>query len=198
MNCEICHEEFTTESRITQLVCCNSSCHTTCMFQNLVISDNYIPKCSLCFIDLQHSEPNIEDTESFEGVVHTINTTIPDTPEFFSDLKKVKKLVREKNKSIREFNKILSTESTAFKNHIKPILENLKELKNQSLENIRNTAEYKNALLFVRKEQYAVTKLTTKHTLHWRNLRDLKLSYSRRYSNPAYTLKRRFRIRLFN
>ena len=192
MNCEICHEEFTTESRITQLECCHASCHTSCMFQNLVISDNYIPKCSLCFVDLQH--PNIEDTESSESVVHTINTTIPDTPEFLSDLKKVKKLVREKNKCIRAFNTVLSTESTAFKNHTKPILENLKELKNQSLENVRNTPEYKNALTFVRKENYAVIKLREKYILHWRNIRDLGLFYSRRYNNPSYTLKRRFRL----
>ena len=90
MSCQICNEEFTTESCVVQMECCMDSCHTKCMFEELILFNYSMLECPLC-----HSIIKRYNTYNENTVPETEEANL-ETAEFRNDLKKVKKIIVEK------------------------------------------------------------------------------------------------------
>ena len=85
------------------------------------------------------------------------------TPEFEEDLKKFKKLCIEKRKSLTALQPIIKTAYDSFKENIEPLVTQIKELKEQALETINSSDQYKAANSMFKKVTYAQNKLIKKY-----------------------------------
>ena len=162
------------------------------MFGSLILLDNSVILCGIC----QNTLKDFYQPEDDDDIVsdNSGNTTIPETPEFRDDVKKMKKIAAEKNAGILAFKSVVSTKFAFFKEAIAPLLQNIKDLKKETIESIKNTEEFKNAKTIANKFRYARNSLINKYSLHYHEWRKLQLSWSKRYESPTVILQRKFRM----
>ena len=192
MNCPVCTEALTEESRSMDMTCCATTCHTACYFQKMRVDiyyDHTTVICPFC--------PNISFLENPHQPEHNEVAPITETPELRAAIKKVKKAIAAKNKGLRAATSAIATAHAAFKAQADPLIASIKAMKHEAMLTAKLSEGYREGVRTQRSENVLYNKLRKDFSLSYNDERALGLVRRRRrlWTTPCRLLRRKFRLR---
>jgi hypothetical protein len=199
--CSKCNLTIEEGAKLTESPCCELKYHSSCAIQKMI--DQYCQHTYIvceCGVTLYHSPywpQNNSDVSSSE-TVETIRTK----EGVAEELKAIKRLHTEEHKAATPFKRKLASIHTEFKDDISEMLNNIKQIKANALNSIKESEEFKNLRKVKQRRIMLENRFQRKHNLRLRHMRLLLncQHWGNRWrqlcSSPAYLMRRKFRIKV--
>ena len=191
--CPHCYDLIEENAKIMELPCCDLKYHSACGIQYL---GNQIWQYNACICNCGAALYNPQPVENVEAVEASLEA-IRAQPGVTNELKAIKAKRADWRHAQAIYTKLQKEVHADFKEAVAPHIECINTIKKNILDTLRQSDEFKNVNRINRQLSLLEDKFKVKHDVSRRQMRRLLGMRSRyRWRSLAYTLKRRFRIKL--
>jgi len=196
MDCGLCQMPVLESDIKASTPCCEQDVHVHCLI-HLVANSVVHYHDALCFCGgIVHANSDNHFVNTNEPLTPTAN--LMSNPAVVADVKKIKKLCRERNKACTEFCKKVNEKHTEFLFEARTHLDIIKTVKGASIKAIQDSEEHKLYKKTLARVTFHSNRFMRGYNLNSRDFNMLihQNGWARWRSRPKYIIRRKFRFNL--